>query len=45
MWKMTNDINQGVEQLRIFTNQLGDHDMQWRDVTNLVDRHFGHLMD
>jgi MoxR-like ATPase len=45
IWKMTNDINQGVEQLRIFTNQLEDHDMQWRDVTNLVDRHFGHLMD
>jgi MoxR-like ATPase len=44
-WKLTGDVQQGVEQLRGLASQLEDHDMQWRDVTNLVDRHFGHLMD
>jgi hypothetical protein len=42
---LTGDVQQGVEQLRGLASQLEDHDMQWRDVTNLVDRHFGHLMD
>jgi MoxR-like ATPase len=44
-WKLTGDVQQGVEQLRGLASQLEDHDMQWRDVTNLVDRHFGHLMN
>jgi MoxR-like ATPase len=43
-WKLTGNVDQGLEQLRGLASQLDDHDLQWQEVTNLFDRHFGDLV-
>jgi MoxR-like ATPase len=42
-WKLTGSVDQALEQLRGLASQLDDHDLQWREVINLFDRHFGDL--
>jgi MoxR-like ATPase len=42
-WKLTGDVQQGLEQLRGLASQLDDHGLQWKELTTLFERHFGHL--
>ena len=43
-WKLTGNIDQGLEQMRGLASQLDDHDLQWGEVTNLFERSFGDLV-
>jgi MoxR-like ATPase len=43
-WKLTGNVEQGLEQMRGLASQLDDHDLQWQEVTNLFERHFGDLV-
>jgi MoxR-like ATPase len=43
-WKLTGDVEQGLEQLRGLASQLDDHELQWEEVATLFERHFGHLV-
>jgi MoxR-like ATPase len=43
-WKLTGDVEQGLEQLRGLASQLDDHQLQWEEVATLFERHFGHLV-
>jgi MoxR-like ATPase len=43
-WKLTGNIEQGLEQMRGLASQLDDHDLQWDEVNNLFERTFGDLV-